>query len=93
MNGSYAWPATSENNIVNQDPLFVLSPSVVNGPIDISATDFSITPNSPAIDAGDPSYTPENDFLGTQDQHFPMQFPSQVSKIRRAAGLNLGLPL
>ena len=65
LNGSYAWPATSENNIVNQDPLFVLSPSVVNGPIDISATDFSITPNSPAIDAGDPSYTPENDFLGT----------------------------
>ena len=64
LNGSYAWPATSENNIVNQDPLFVSSPSVVNGPIDISATDFSITLNSPVIDAGDPSYTPENDFLG-----------------------------
>ncbi|MGB2144324.1 MAG: carbohydrate binding domain-containing protein, partial [Flavobacteriaceae bacterium] len=64
LNGTYSWPATSENNIVDQDPLFVLSPAVVNGPIDISATDFSITPNSPAIDAGDPSYTPENDFLG-----------------------------
>ena len=64
LNGTYAWPATSENNIVDQDPLFVLSPAVVNGPIDISATDFSITTNSPAIDAGDPSYTPENDFLG-----------------------------
>ena len=41
---------------------FVLSPAVVNGPIDISATDFSITPNSPAIDAGDPSYSPIYDF-------------------------------
>jgi hypothetical protein len=71
LNGSYAWPATSENNIVNQDPLFVLSPSVVNGPIDISATDFSITPNSPAIDAGDPSYTPENDFLGNPRPTLP----------------------
>ena len=64
LNGTYSWPATSENNIVDQDPLFVFSPTVVNGPIDISATDFSITTNSPAIDAGDPSYTPENDFLG-----------------------------
>ena len=64
LNGTYAWPATSENNIVDQDPLFVLSPAVVNGPIDISATDFSITPNSPAIDAGDPSYSPIYDFLG-----------------------------
>ena len=64
LNGSYAWPATSENNIVDQDPLFISAPAVVNGPIDISATDFSITTNSPAIDAGDPSYTPENDFLG-----------------------------
>lgn len=64
LNGTYAWPATSENNIVDQDPLFVLSPAVVNGPIDILATDFSITPNSPAIDAGDPSYSPIYDFLG-----------------------------
>ena len=64
LNGTYAWPATSENNIVDQDPLFISAPAVVNGPIDISATDFSITTNSPAIDAGDPSYTPENDFLG-----------------------------
>ena len=64
MNGSYAWPATSENNIVDQDPLFISAPAVVNGPIDISATDFSLTTNSPAIDSGDPNYTPVYDFLG-----------------------------
>ena len=71
LNGSYSWPATSENNIVNQDPLFVLSPSVVNGPIDISATDFSITPNSPAIDAGDSAYSPLDDFLGNPRPTLP----------------------
>lgn len=64
VNGTYAWPATSSNNLVDLDPLFISAPAVVNGPIDISATDFSLTTNSPAIDAGDPSYTPVYDFLG-----------------------------
>ena len=64
VNGTYAWPATNSNNLVDQDPLFISAPSVVNGPIDISATDFSLTSNSPAINAGDPSYSPSQDFLG-----------------------------
>jgi parallel beta-helix repeat protein len=64
VNGSYAWPATSSNNLVDQDPLFISAPAVVNGPIDISVTDFSLATNSPAIDAGDPSYSPSQDFLG-----------------------------
>ena len=64
VNGTYAWPATNSNNLVDQDPLFISAPSVVNGPIDISATDFSLTSNSPAINAGDPSYSPLQDFLG-----------------------------
>tara|TARA_B110000971_G_scaffold68825_2_gene70542 strand:- start:5384 stop:7672 length:2289 start_codon:yes stop_codon:yes gene_type:complete len=64
VNGTYAWPATNSNNLVDQDPLFISAPSVVNGPIDISATDFSLTSNSPAINAGDPSYSPLHDFLG-----------------------------
>ncbi|MDG1043232.1 MAG: carbohydrate binding domain-containing protein, partial [Flavobacteriaceae bacterium] len=64
FNGTYAWPATSSNNLVDQDPLFISAPAVVNGPIDISVTDFSLATNSPAIDAGDPSYSPSQDFLG-----------------------------
>ena len=64
FNGTYAWPATSSNNLVDQDPLFISAPAVVNGPIDISVTDFSLATNSPAIDAGDPSYSPSHDFLG-----------------------------
>ena len=64
VNGTYAWPATSSNNLVDQDPLFISAPAVVNGPIDISVTDFSLATNSPAIDAGDPSYSPSHDFLG-----------------------------
>ena len=64
VNGTFAWPATSSNNLVDQDPLFISAPAVVNGPIDISVTDFSLATNSPAIDAGDPSYSPSHDFLG-----------------------------
>ena len=64
VNGTFAWPATSSNNLVDQDPLFISAPAVVNGPIDILVTDFSLATNSPAIDAGDPSYSPSHDFLG-----------------------------
>jgi parallel beta-helix repeat protein len=64
VNGTYAWPATNSNNLVDLDPLFISAPAVVNGPIDISATDFSLASNSPAIDAGDPAYSALQDFLG-----------------------------
>ena len=64
VNGTYAWPATSDNNLIDQAPLFVSAPAVVNGPIDISATNFELRENSPAINAGDSSYAPFEDFKG-----------------------------
>ena len=64
LNGTYAWPATEENNLINVDPLFSSAPNVVEGPIDINGTDFSLTSDSPAINAGDSSYTPVYDIEG-----------------------------
>lgn len=64
VNGTYAWPATEENNLINVDPLFSSAPNIVDGPIDMSGTDFSLTSNSPAINAGDSSYTPVYDIEG-----------------------------
>ena len=64
QNGTYAWPATVDNNLVNVDPLFVSAPITVNGLIDISITDFSLTSNSPAINAGNPNHTPLTDIIG-----------------------------
>ena len=64
QNGTYAWPATVDNNLVNVDPLFVSAPTTVNGLIDISITDFSLTSNSPAINAGNPNHTPLTDIIG-----------------------------
>ena len=63
-NGTYAWPATESNNLINVDPLFVSAPPNVNGPIEIDGTDFSLSPGSPAIDAGNPSYSPFLDIDG-----------------------------
>jgi len=64
QNGTYAWPATEENNLIDVDPLFVSAPTTLNGLIDISSTDFSLTPDSPAINAGNPNYTPLTDIIG-----------------------------
>ena len=64
VNGTYAWPATEENNLINVDPLFSSAPNIVDGPIDINGTDFSLTSDSPAINAGDSSYTPVYDIEG-----------------------------
>ena len=64
QNGTYAWPATVDNNLVNVDPLFVSAPTTVNGLIDISITDFSLTSNSPAINAGNSNHTPLTDIIG-----------------------------
>ena len=47
------------------DPIsFVSAPISVNGPIDISSTDFRLQSDSPAIDAGDQVNTPALDILG-----------------------------
>ena len=64
QNGTYAWPASENNNLIDVDPLFVSVPSTVEGEIDFSITDFSLTSNSPAIDAGNPNYTPLTDIIG-----------------------------
>ena len=64
VNGTYAWPATESNNFINVDPIFVSAPTVVNGPIDLTGTDFSLSPDSPAIDNGNPSYSPVYDING-----------------------------
>ena len=64
QNGTYAWPATQENNLIDVDPLFVSAPTTVNGPIDISTTNFLLTSDSPAINAGNPNHTPLTDIIG-----------------------------
>ena len=47
------------------DPIsFVSAPISVNGPIDMSSTDFRLQSDSPAIDAGDQVNTPALDILG-----------------------------
>lgn len=51
-------------SMINIDPLFTNVPSEVNGPIDITETNFEITENSPAIDAGNPNYSPDTDING-----------------------------
>ena len=64
VNGTYAWPATESNNIINVDPLFVSAPQTVDGPLVIDGTDFSLSEGSPAINSGNPSYSPTNDIVG-----------------------------
>ena len=64
VNGTYAWPATDTNNLVDVDPQFILPPNDTEGPIDMSSADFSLNENSPAINAGDFNYSPMYDILG-----------------------------
>ena len=62
VNGNYAWPANEENNLINLDPMFTMAPDEVLDEIDIATTDFTLLEGSPAIDAGNPSYGPEDDY-------------------------------
>lgn len=65
VNGTVEIPGSQvPANQINIDPLFVNAPSVVNGPIDMSTTDFSLQSNSPAINGGLQSNTPTIDILG-----------------------------
>ena len=64
VNGTYAWPATESNNLINVDPMFSSAPETVNGPLTIEGTDFSLMEGSPAINAGNPSYSPTHDING-----------------------------
>ncbi len=53
----------NSNNFI--DPIyFKNAPAIVNGPVDMSTTDFSLQANSPAINAGLQSSTPTVDILG-----------------------------
>jgi len=64
VNGTYAWPATESNNLINVDPMFASAPETVDGPLTIEGTDFSLTEGSSAINAGNPSYSPTHDIEG-----------------------------
>ncbi len=64
VNGTYSWPADEENNLINIDPLFVSPPETLDGPLSIEGTDFSLSEGSPAINAGNPSYSPTHDIEG-----------------------------
>ena len=65
LNGTVAYPGNQEPaNLININPEFVNVPSVVNGAIDISQTNFKLTEGSPAIDAGNTNYSPSTDIDG-----------------------------
>ena len=51
-------------NMIDIDPIFTTVPSVVNGAIDISQTNFELLEGSPAIDAGNSSFSPVYDING-----------------------------
>ena len=51
-------------NMINVDPLFTTVPYVVNGMIDINQTNFELIEGSPAIDAGNPIFSPVYDIDG-----------------------------
>ena len=65
LNGTVAYPGNQEPaNLINIDPEFVNVPAVVNGTIDINQTNFKLVEGSPAIDAGNPNYSPVTDIDG-----------------------------
>ena len=39
------------------DPKFVNAPDTIQGSVDMAGTDFSLKPDSPAINAGNPSHS------------------------------------
>jgi len=51
-------------NLIGVDPLFTSAPTDVYGAIDINQTNFVLLENSPAIDAGNPNYSPDTDIDG-----------------------------
>ena len=65
LNGTVAYPGNQEPaNLIDINPEFVNVPSVVNGAIDINQTNFKLVEGSPAIDAGNPNYSPSIDIEG-----------------------------
>ena len=65
LNGTVAYPGNQEPaNLINIDPGFINVPAVVDGAIDINQTNFKLAEGSPAIDAGNPNYSPVTDIDG-----------------------------
>jgi len=65
LNGTVAYPGNQEPaNLIDINPEFVNVPAVVNGTIDIHQTNFKLAEGSPAIDAGNPNYSPVTDIDG-----------------------------
>ena len=70
---THSW-VTDDNQIITdvdfssnnyKDPIsFVNAPRSVNGPIDMASTNFQLQSDSPAINAGEQTNTPEKDILG-----------------------------
>ena len=70
---THSW-VTDDNQIISgvdfsnsnyKDPVsFVNAPPIVNGPIDMTPTNFQLKSDSPAINAGEQANTPERDILG-----------------------------
>ncbi|MDG1937377.1 MAG: hypothetical protein P8I62_00745, partial [Pseudomonadales bacterium] len=58
VNGSYNQSSASDQ--INVDPLFINAPAVVNGAINMTGLDFSVDGTSPAVNAGNSTYTPAN---------------------------------
>lgn len=71
-NGTVAYPGNqTPANIINVSPEFVSAPTLEDDANTITGwlgyldgTDFSLLANSPAIDAGNPSYSPQKDING-----------------------------
>lgn len=65
LNGSVAYPGNQEPaNQINVNPEFVSVPTLINGPVDINQINLELLSNSPAINAGNPNYSPALDFNG-----------------------------
>ena len=65
LNGTVAYPGNQEPaNLININPEFISAPIEVNGAINIDETNFKLSESSPAIDAGNPNYSPITDFDG-----------------------------
>ena len=89
VNGTYAWPATESNNLIDVDPMFNSAPETVNGPLTIEGTDFSLMEGSPAINAGNPSYSPSMILTAIQDRFQQALLHQQVLKMQLEVGQHL----
>jgi len=77
LNGSVS--DSNNTDQINVAPLFVSAPATVNGPINMVGTDFSVSVSSPAIDAGEPDYSPIDDINGVLRPVVPTANPDEIA--------------